>query len=149
MRTTRALGCATVERHRCSEGARSGKPAQTHGLAGSTTPRAWGRHGVPRCDGSRRVRSPDGLTDSIQSAWRQRRTGFGRGMRWRRRWTDPRVGTNTACPRGTARLAGSSRRERVNGIGGGSTMSGFRLGQRAVHPTCTPGTRRHEWTLFR
>jgi uncharacterized protein (DUF2147 family) len=68
-------------------------------------------------------------------------------MRWRRRRTDPRVGTNTACPRDTARLAGSSRRERVNGIGGGSTRSGFRLGQREVHPTCTPGTRRHEWTL--
>jgi hypothetical protein len=59
-------------------------------------------------------------------------------MRWRRRRTDPRVGTNTACPRDTARLAGSSRRERVYGIGGSSAMSGLRLGQSAAYRPVPP-----------
>jgi hypothetical protein len=75
--------------------------------------------------------------------------GLGRGAQWRLRRAGPRVGTNTACPRGTARPAGSSRREGVSGIGGGSAVSGLRPRRCEVQPTCTPGTRRHEWTLFR
>jgi len=56
-------------------------------------------------------------TNPLQSDHDAAEAGFGRKKQWQDRRPGSRVGSNTRCF-GTSRLAGSSRRERVSGIGG-------------------------------
>jgi hypothetical protein len=49
MRARRTLGCESIERHRCSEGARTGKPAQTLGPVGAPREHRTSYSGVTDC----------------------------------------------------------------------------------------------------